>query len=272
MPTLQRTDTALAYEQAGQTGPHVLLVQGAGCVGNGWRPQIDDLVRDHRVIWFDNRGIGASVPLRGPVTVAAMAQDCLHLLDQLGVERIHAVGHSLGGLIVQELARIATARVRSVSLISTLWRGRDIAVPSLANLKVSLGMLFGSERKRWLTAARLCFPPAYLSTLPDEEALRLMRLIFCADFPYQPPIVRKQIAALWQHRGGDMAALQTIPTLILTGAHDIVVHTRLSDDLKARLLHARIERFADAGHGLPLQHGSAVNQRLRDHIAGAEEP
>jgi pimeloyl-ACP methyl ester carboxylesterase len=270
MPSFEHADATLAFGLAGQTGPQVLLVQGAGCVGRGWQPQIDDLARDHRVLWLDNRGIGDSQPLRGPVTVADMARDCLCLLDHLRIEGVHAAGHSLGGLIVQELARQAPRRVRSLALLSTMRRGRDVAVPSLANLRVSLGMLFGSERRRWLTAARMCFPAAYLATISDEEALRQMQLIFCPDFLRQPPIVRKQIGALWGHRGGDMRGLHAIPTLILTGGQDIVVHTRLSDDLKAHLPQAQIERFADAGHGLPLQHARIVSQRLREHIARAE--
>jgi len=270
MQRLEHADATLAYDRAGETGPQLLLVQGAGCVGKGWQPQIDDLARDHRVIWLDNRGIGDSQPLRGEVTVPELARDCQRLLDHLRVEHVHVAGHSLGGLIVQELARLLPTRVRSLCLLSTMRRGRDVAVPSIANLKVSIGMLFGSERKRWLTAARMCFPAPYLKSLPEEEALRLMELIFCRDFLTQPPIVRKQIAALWQHRGGDMTPLQRIPTLILTGGQDIVVHTRLSDDLKAHLPHAQLERFADAGHGLPLQHAAVVSQRMREHIDRAE--
>lgn len=269
MPHCSLSDVTLAYEQAGQSGPTVLLVQGTGCLGQGWRPQIDDLSRDHRVIWFDNRGIGGSQPLSGPVSVEHMAEDCWQLLDHLGVERAHLVGHSLGGMIVQAAAQRQPGRVASLSLLSTAYRGRDVAVPSLANLRVSLRMLFGAERARWLAAAGLCFPPAYLATISDEEKLRYVHLIFSPDFLQQPPIVRQQIAALWHHRGGDLRPLRSLPTLILTGQLDIVVPTRLSEALHQQLPSSRIERFADAGHGLPLQLAGPVNQLLRQHIAAA---
>lgn len=271
MPQVTLSDVTIAYEQAGSSGPTVLLVQGTGCLGQGWRPQIDDLSRDHRVVWFDNRGIGGSQPLRGQVSVQTMADDCWGLLDHLRVERAHLVGHSLGGMIVQEAARRHPGRVASLALLSTAHRGRDVAVPSLQNLRVSLRMLFGAERARWLAAAGLCFPPAYLATLSDEEKLRFVHLIFCPDFLAQPPIVRQQIAALWRHTGGDMSPLQTVPTLIMTGLGDIVVPTRLSDRLHALLPQARIERFAEAGHGLPLQLPGPVNQSLRAHFAGARK-
>lgn len=262
-------DTKIAYDHAGQSGPCVLLVQGAGCVGEGWRPQIDDLAKDHQVAWLDNRGIGGSVPLGGPVSVEEMARDAQALSAHLGWRRVHLVGHSLGGLIVQQIARDTPETIASLSLLSTLRRGRDAAVPTLANLWISLRALFGTERARWLMLARMGYPREYLATIPEEEALRLVQGVFCRDFLKTPPVLRQQVAALFRHRGGDMAPLQKIPTLIVTGTRDIVVRTELSDDLHRHLPHARIERFADAGHSVPLQHTAAVNRLLRAHIAAA---
>ncbi|MCA9625715.1 MAG: alpha/beta fold hydrolase, partial [Myxococcales bacterium] len=94
--TLPSREATLAYDTAGERWPAILLVQGAAFVGEGWRPQIDDLARDHRVAWLDNRGIGGSAPFAGPVSVEAMADDCLALLDHLGWTTAHLVGHSLG--------------------------------------------------------------------------------------------------------------------------------------------------------------------------------
>lgn len=269
MPLLPLAEVTLSYGCAGTHGPRVLMVQGVGCVGEGWRPQIEDLARDHQVAWLDNRGIGGSLPLSGAVTIEAMARDCQHLIRHLGWDRVHLVGHSMGGVIVQQVARDMPAHTASLTLMSTVRRGRDASIPSLASIVVSLRTRFGSDRARWLKAAALPFPPAYRATLPDDEQLRLMQMIFCRDFLSTPAIVRKQVAALWAHRGGDMAGLMSTPTLIVTGAQDIVVHTRHSDDLKAQLPQARLQRLADAGHGVPLQHAAAVNQLLRDHFRGA---
>lgn len=272
MPRLSLPDRSatLAFDTAGERGPRIVLVQGAACIGEGWRPQIDELARDHRVAWLDNRGIGGSVPLQGPVSVEAMAGDCVALLDHLGWERAHLVGHSLGGLVVQQAARAAPGRVQSLCLMSTLRRGRDAAIPTPANLWISLRAMIGDERSRWLTLARMPFPRAYLASVGEEEALRLVRMIFCRDFLRTPPIVREQVAALWRHVGGDMAPLRTIPTLIVTGDSDIVVRTELSDELRAHLPAARLERIAGAGHGVPLQCAAEVNVLLREHVAAAE--
>ncbi len=59
MPVLETAGAALHYTREGQ-GPPVLLVQGVGVVGEGWRPQIDGLADRFTVVAFDNRGFGRS--------------------------------------------------------------------------------------------------------------------------------------------------------------------------------------------------------------------
>ncbi|MCB9704776.1 MAG: alpha/beta fold hydrolase [Myxococcales bacterium] len=270
MPTLELADATIAYERAGDAGPPVLLVQGVGALGECWRPQIDGLAADHRLAWHDNRGIGRSLPRRGPVTIPAMAADCLALVDHLGWPEVHLVGHSMGGLIVQEAARQAPDRVRSLSLLSTSPRGRPILMISLAAFVGSLRMRFGAEPSRWAAFARLGFPPAYVAEVGVEPLVAALRRGFCEGFVRTPPIVRAQLGALWRDRGRDLGALREIPTLIATGAQDHTVRSALSDELLACLPHARLERFADAGHALPIQHADAINQLLRRHIAAAE--
>jgi pimeloyl-ACP methyl ester carboxylesterase len=94
-------------------------------------------------------------------------------------------------------------------------------------------------------------------------------MIFAPEFLARAPIMRQQVAALFRHEGGDMTPLRSIPTLIVTGTQDVVIRTRFSDDLLSHLPQARIERFTDAGHGVPVQHAAAVNKLLREHIARA---
>jgi pimeloyl-ACP methyl ester carboxylesterase len=270
MPILQTTDASLYHDHAGARGPAVLMVQGVGAIGEGWRSMIQRLALDHQLAWLDNRGIGRSLPLRGPVTISAMAEDCLALLDSLGWERAHLCGHSMGGLIVQEVARRAKERVRSLSLLSTLRRGRDAALPPLSTLLDSMRMRMGPEKARWLAFAALGFPQEYRASVNEDALLAALRSAFCADFVRGPSIVSRQIMALFRHKGGDMTALGEIPTLLVTGALDRVVLTKYSDDLRVQLPHSRLVRFADAGHAIILQRPDEVAQLLREHIAKTE--
>lgn len=271
MPILNLSDATLFYDRAGELGPRALMVQGAGAVGEGWRGVVDRLSGTHQLAWHDNRGVGKSLPLRGPVSVEAMAKDSLAVMDQLGWADAHLVGHSLGGLIVQELARLAPGRVRSLSLISTTGRGRDVVLNMpLSGLGASIRMSFGADRSRWLALGELSMSAAARARLGEDETVALLKRSFCEDFVRMPAIVRAQTAALWAHTRPDFAPLQAIPTLILTGQDDHTVHTKLSDDLKAALPQAKLVRMPGEGHGVILTELDAVSRTLAEHIADAE--
>jgi pimeloyl-ACP methyl ester carboxylesterase len=268
---LRREQDELAVWRAGSQGPRVLLVQGTGTVGASWQAQVAGLAGDHQVVWFDHRGIGASGPLRGQVSVEAMAGDCVAVLDAMGWQTAHVVGHSLGGIVAQEVARQQPRRVLSLGLISTAWAGRSVFFGmGPRGLWLSLRMKIGPEAARWRAFAAMALSRASLARLGEDRAVALLRPAFCESFLSTPPIVRRQVVALLRHRGGSMAALEKIPTLILTGAEDLIVDTRLSEALARKIPGARLERAAGAGHAIVLELPELVNTRLREHFAAAE--
>src|SRR5215467_11349331 len=124
MPLLNVKDARLHYELQGQGEP-VLFIQGCGVAGSGWQPQTDALAKDFLCLTFDNRGIGRSVSAAKHLTVEQMATDARILLDAMGWDSAHIVGHSLGGVIAQQLALDAPHRVRSLSLLCTFSKGSE---------------------------------------------------------------------------------------------------------------------------------------------------
>jgi pimeloyl-ACP methyl ester carboxylesterase len=102
MPALKLDGAVISYARAG-SGPPVLLVQGVGVVGNGWKPQVDGLSDRFTLLSFDNRGIGAS-PFQGKPSIEAMAADALAIADAEGVERFHVAGAYLKGIDREQLA------------------------------------------------------------------------------------------------------------------------------------------------------------------------
>lgn len=59
MRVIETDGARISYERVGE-GPAVLLVQGVGVVGEGWRPQVEALRRSFTVVTLDNRGIGGA--------------------------------------------------------------------------------------------------------------------------------------------------------------------------------------------------------------------
>ncbi|HEV8059449.1 MAG TPA: alpha/beta fold hydrolase [Gemmataceae bacterium] len=118
MPTIQANGMQLFYEASG-SGEPLLLIGGLGCDHTIWGLVAPRLASTHLVVAFDNRCIGASSGPDGPFSARDLAEDAASLMDQLGLERAHVAGHSMGGMVAQELALAHPERVSSLLLLST---------------------------------------------------------------------------------------------------------------------------------------------------------
>lgn len=188
MSSLRRKDIDLHYELSGD-GPPVLLIQGVGVVGECWRPQASGLRNNFQTLIFDNRGIGRSVPCRGPVTIEAMAEDAEALLDEVGWASAHVVGHSMGGVIAQQLALNCPKRVRSLSLLCTFARGTDGGRLTPWTLWMGLRTRIGSRRMRRRPFLEMLMPQDYLQTANEDELASRVASLVGRDLAEQPPIL-----------------------------------------------------------------------------------
>jgi 3-oxoadipate enol-lactonase len=108
----------LAFDDAG-TGPCVLLIHGHPFDRSLWQPQVEVLATKFRVVAPDLRGFGASPVTPYLVTLREYAQDVEELLTGLGIERAAAVGLSMGGLVVMDLATTHPERWWALGLVTT---------------------------------------------------------------------------------------------------------------------------------------------------------
>lgn len=270
MPLVSLPGAQIHYETAGDQGPRLLLIQGVGCIGAAWRPQIDGLAQGHRLAWFDNRGIGASAPLAAPLSIEQMAGDALGLLDHLGWESAHFVGHSMGGVIAQQAALMAPQRVRSLVLASTLSRGRDVMRLQGRSLWLMLRGQLGTAAMRRQAFCDLIFPRSWQEQVGRQRFIAGLPALYGRDLAQLPPISRQQLSALRVHDISGRLGELTQPTLVLKGGADLVIDPRQSDELAARIPGARLRLFAAAGHGLPIQYADEFNACVREHVASAQ--
>ncbi len=99
--------------------PVVVLGSSLGTDRTMWEPQVAALAQRYRVVRYDHRGHGASEVPTGPYGLAELGGDVVTLLDSLGVERFHAGGLSLGGMVAMWLGAHVPDRVASLSLFCT---------------------------------------------------------------------------------------------------------------------------------------------------------
>jgi len=260
----------LAFEVDG-SGPPVVLIQGVGVAGSGWAPQLRGLRSPFRCLTFDNRGMGASQPVGAPVTVPRMAEDTLFLMTHLGWDSAHLVGHSLSGPVALEMALSRPERVRSLSLLCTLARGRDATRLTWRMLRLGLRSRIGPRRARRRAFLEMVMPPAALRAADADRLAAELAPLFGHDLADQPAIALKQLGALRAYDASDrLGRLSAIPTLVMSAAHDPIAPPRYGRALAEAIPGARFLQFDDASHGLPIQHAERVNALLAEHLQQAE--
>jgi len=229
----------IKWESVGEGAP-LLLIQGLGYGRWGWEPIVPGLAARHRVVSFDNRGIGESDKPEGPYTAAQMAGDALQVLDEAGIDRAHVLGASLGGMIAQELAVAAPERVDKLVLCCTTPGG-----PSTVPMPEVTVQLFAEAQT---LAPEVALRRFVENALGEDPPAGLVDELFARRVanPPDPAGWQAQAAAGIGFQGveGQIAA----PTLVLGGTADNVVDHRNAEVLARRIPGARVELLAGAGH------------------------
>ena len=260
----------ISYATSG-AGPAVLMIQGVGVAGSGWKPQAEALAQRFRVITFDNRGIGASTVGTEALSVEAMAADAVAIAEAESIGRFHVVGHSLGGLISQQVALTAGLRVKSLSLLCTFANGRDGSGMSPGMMIRGMALRVGTRPMRRNAMLALVMPGGYLRTVDRAALAAELSALFGRDLADQPPIVMRQLRAMSRFSADSrLRELSGIPTLVVSGTHDLIAPPRLGRALAAGIAGATFVELAEAAHALPIQCAAAANALLLDHLDAAE--
>ena len=250
--------TSFAYRELGPDGgTPVILLNHLAAVLDNWDPRVvDGLATKHRVITFDNRGVGASKG-KTPPSVEAMATDAIAFIKALGFDQVDLLGFSMGGFVAQAIAEREPQLVRKLILTGTGPAGGVgiDRVTALTVLDILRGALTWRDAKYYLfftgTPNGRSEARKFLGRLKERTDNR--------DTAISPGSFRahlKAISAWADQEPSDLSVIEH-PTFVANGDHDRMVPTSNSRDLAKRLPNARLAIYPDAGHGGIFQHHTA---------------
>jgi pimeloyl-ACP methyl ester carboxylesterase len=249
--TVRAGQGTIGYRSVGRGRPLVLVMGLAGTM-NAWEPSfVDALAAHHRVITFDNEGIGTSTLGTGMLTIRRMGRDTASLISSLRLRNPDVMGWSMGGMIAQALAHDRPRLVRRLILCATAPGDGKATFPSAGALsKLTgpapdvgglLGLLFPAGHQ----AATQRFI-AGLSSYKEGAAVA------------PAAVVTQQLSASASWLSGHDPAGRPLrrlrlPVLVGAGALDQLLPVANDRHLAAALPDARLRVYPNAAHGFLFQ-------------------
>ena len=248
----------LRYLELGEgPGVPVLLLHGFGADLNTWMFTQPALAEGRRVIALDLSGHGGSAKEVGAGDAESLTRVVGSALDALGIERVHLVGHSMGGAVAALLAVRRRERVASLTLIASAGLGAEI------NAAFIDGFVRASRRREATEVLNLLVhDPALVSRTMVEDVLRYKRLDgvtaaltriagVCFAGGRQSLDIAAEIAEL------------PLPVQIIWGRDDRIIPVAHAEALAVRLPVHIIEQ---AGHLPHMEQAGEVNRLIKRFI------
>ena len=285
---VQAGDIEIAYQTLGDpSDTPLLLVMGLGMQFIHWDLELCEQLGYH-VIRFDNRDAGlsttidAAVPpiaramagfhIDAPYLLHDMANDSFGLLDELGIERAHVMGVSMGGMIGQTMAMERPERVLSLTSIMSTTGERRAGMPKLRVWSVLM---------RRAPSQREAF---------QDYFVRMFRIIGSPGFPQDEPRVRELAAATFDRAHNpagtarQLAAILAsgdrtpglgrlrVPTTVIHGSDDPLVPFRGGVATARAIPGAELVAIPGMGHDLPREIWPKLHETLARNSERAGVP
>jgi pimeloyl-ACP methyl ester carboxylesterase len=254
----------IRYVERGAGAPVVLVHGFTASIERGWieTGMVDNLARDHRVIALDLRGHGKSGKPHEPAAYDQIGTDIISLLDYLKIERSHAVGYSLGGIILAKLLTTHPQRFTSVVLGGAAYRRSQSAEADQAADAAAREIEAGIYRALVVSTAPTDEPP------PDEHAIlsRSREISQGSDLRAHAALMRSRRPLVVTD--GEIAKVR-VPTLAVVGSADPALPRVKA--MQKRWPGLEVEVVAEATHPTVHARGLPRNPQfaaaIRRHIA-----
>lgn len=253
MPSVSIGDAEIHYEEKGE-GPPLMLVPGLSGSGAFFISQVPELSKSFRTIVHDHRGAGRSTHSRIEYSVEQMANDALRLMDALGIDSAHLVGHSTGGAIGQVIATEHPERLQSLVLSAT-WPGPDPYFRRMFESRKQT--LLDSGVQAFLKASALVQTTPQWVSENDDFLTELHRVTAESCPPVEVMVSR--IDAILRHDRRSRLLQIHVPTLVIVARDDMITPQFYSEELASAIPGAKLIVLETGGHYAPAIQSAAYN-------------
>jgi 3-oxoadipate enol-lactonase len=250
-------DGRFGYETAGDSGmPPLVFLHGIGGAARGWRGQLETFGDRYHAIAWDMPGYGASTPLAS-VSIAGLADALQDFLQQLGAAKPILVGHSIGGMIVQQWLTGHPQAAHAVVLAQTSPAfGKPDGDWQKSFIAARLGPLDRGE-----TMASLA--PGLVKELvgDDPNALGMDLARDCMASVLEATYRATMLALIGFDQRASLKDIK-VPTLLLSGSRDNNAPAPMMAKMATHIPGAKYVELEGVGHLANLERPRAFNAAL----------
>lgn len=258
MPVTTLNGIDLYYETHG-TGTPLVLIAGLASDSQSWLPVLEPLSRHHRVIIFDNRGAGRTVPQEAGPSIRQMADDCVALIAHLGLPSANLLGHSMGGFIALDCAIRYPGQVQNLVLSATsafnTERNNALFLDWVSYLESGMDLRCWFRNIFYWIFSRRFFENG--ETL--DAALR-----FAVEYPYpqSKTAFRNQVNAIREFNCLEGLAGINARTMILCGKEDILFTPEESMEVLKAIPGSVFSVIENAAHSIHMENPETFTDQV----------
>lgn len=250
----------VAYTVTG-SGPPLYMAHGIGSRKEMWQPIVDALSDSFTCVVYDQRGHGKSPVTAVPFGLDDLVDDLETLRERLGHERLHVIGHSLGGQIGPRYAQRFPEQTLSVGLLSTAAGRTDEDNAKLAAVikrmrDEGIDKVLPTLVNRWFTDEFTAANPAAIKHRIGQVLGTPAEVFLCVF-----DIYGETEMAPWLHE-------VTAPCLVLTGEFDPGCSPRHNRFIDGQLPNSELVILDSLRHSIIVEAPDRVVTELRRFLGG----
>jgi 3-oxoadipate enol-lactonase len=254
-------DITMDYEEQGEGIP-LLLIHGFPLSKEMWKPQIEELSKNARVLAPDLRGHGQSQHTFGIYSMNMLAKDLANFLDAKGIqEPVVLCGLSMGGYVAFAFCRSFPERTKGLILAATRSAPDSVDAKIKREEMAAVAVEIGPGAVANTMLPKMLAPSTYERKAELVEAVRTMMQSTSRDGMEGALLGMKE-------RPDSLPTIQKFdgPSLILHGADDQIIPPSEAEAMKKSMKNARLEIIEEAGHLLNMEQPEKFNHAVVDFL------
>lgn len=250
MPYVNNKNVQIYYDVQGDSLPALVFVHGGFCNSSYWKNQVDYFSKKFKTVAIDLGGHGKSGSNREDWTMKSYADDVIAVVDELGLEKIILIGHSMGGASIVNVALRLVDRVAGIVGVDTF------AGIALLRDNAQVDQIMDPIRKDYINGVKMFMEAIHHQTKDKRISEHFENDLYTVD-------AQVAVGMLQSYFSSDVAMSSGLREITVP---KLLVNSQNTDTLIAEKHGITVIQLPDVGHFIMIEASDEFNRILEDFV------